>query len=98
MQCQRLTLVTKKLIEENKYIKFKDINNMYSIAEGSDASLFYTQAFSMVSFLKERFGRDDFAEFLSCLRSGSSLDDSLRKAFRSIENTESFESSWKRFY
>ena len=98
LQCQMFVSLTKKLIEENKYIKFKDINNMYSIAAGSDTSLFYAQAFSMVYFLKERFGRNNFSEFLSSLRSGSNLDEALRKAFRVIENTESFESNWKRFY
>jgi hypothetical protein len=98
MQRQMLVSLTKKLIQENKYIKFKDINNTYTIASGSDTSLFYAQAFSMVYFLKERFGRDDFSEFLSALHSGSNLDEALRKAFRVIENTESFESNWKRFY
>jgi len=97
-QCSMLVASIKKVIEENKYIKFKDIGSTYSIASGSDTPLFYAQAFSMVYFLKERFGRDDFSEFLSYLRSGSSLDEALRKAFQIIENTESFESNWKRFY
>ncbi len=98
MQSSMLVASIKKVIEENKYIKFKDISNTYAIAAGSDTSLFYAQAFSMVYFLKERFGRDDFAEFLSYLHSGNNLDEALRKAFRIIENTESFESNWKRFY
>lgn len=98
MQSRMFVSLIKKVIEENKYIKFKDISRMYSIESGSDTSLFYAQAFSMVYFLKERFGRDDFSEFLSFLRSGNALDDALRKAFRVIENTESFESNWKRFY
>lgn len=97
-QCNILVASMKKVIEENKYIKFKDINSTYSIAAGSDTSLFYAQAFSMVYFLKERFGRNDFSEFLSYLHSGNSFDEALRKAFRVIENTESFESNWKRFY
>lgn len=88
----------RKLIEEDKYIKFKDINSMYSIPQGTDTSLFYYQAFSMVYFLKKRFGNNDFAEFLSYLRSGNSLGESLRKAFRVIDNMDSFESNWKRFY
>lgn len=98
MQSQMLVASIKKVIEQNKYIKFSAINGTYSIASGSDTSLFYVQSFSMVYFLKERFGRDDFYEFISYLRSGNSLDESLRKAFRIIENTESFESNWKRFY
>jgi len=97
-QCQMFVSLTKKLIEENKYIKFKDISRMYSISSGLDTSLFYAQAFSMVYFLKERFGRNNFSEFLSSLRSGSSLDEALRKAFRVIEKKESFESNWKKFY
>jgi hypothetical protein len=52
----------------------------------------------MVYFLKERFGSGDFAEFLRCLRSGSSLENSLNKAFRVIENIDSFETAWKKFY
>jgi hypothetical protein len=97
-QCRILVATTKKLIEGNKYIKFKDINSMYSIKSDVDTSLFYTQSFSMVYFLKERFGRDDFAEFLSALHSGSTVDEALSKAFRVIENTESFELYWKKFY
>lgn len=97
-QCNMLVASIKKTIEDGKYIKFKDISNTYSITSGSDTALFYTQSFSMVYFLKKRFGNDDFAEFLSYLRSGNSLDEALRKAFRVIENTDSFESNWKRFY
>lgn len=97
-QSQAMASSMKRIIEQNKYIKFKDMGNTFAIVSGADTSLFYTQSFSMVYFLKERFGRDDFYEFLSSLRSGSSLEEALRKAFRTIDNTESFEASWKKFY
>lgn len=88
----------KKLIEEKKYIKFSQMNNIYSLSEKDDPSIFYSQAFSMVSFLEERFGNGNFAQFLSYLRSNNNIADALRRAFRVLSDTERFEAEWKRFY
>jgi hypothetical protein len=93
-----LVSLTKKLIEENKYIKFSQINNIYMLAEKDDPRLFYAQAFSMVYFLKERYGNDNFAMFLSYLRSNNNILDALRRAYRNMENIDKFEFEWKRFY
>ena len=97
-QPKAITALMKKLIEENKYIKFEQVNNIYSISEKDEPDLFYAQAFSMVYFLKERYGKDNFAQFLSYLRSNNNLAEALSKAFRTLENSEKFEAEWKRFY
>ncbi|MFA5271854.1 MAG: hypothetical protein WC412_05920 [Candidatus Omnitrophota bacterium] len=97
----QLTLIKssiKKLIEEGKYIKFSQIGNIYSLSQKDDPRLFYSQAFSMVYFLKERFGNGNFAQFLSYLRSNNNIEEALRRAFRVLDNTERFEAEWKRFY
>ncbi|MFA6281787.1 MAG: hypothetical protein WCY05_04720 [Candidatus Omnitrophota bacterium] len=98
LQLDTLVLSTRKLIENKEYIKFSQINDTYSLSEKDDPVLFYTQAFSMVYFLRKRFGNDNFAQFLSCLRANNSISDALRKAFRILEDTERFETEWKRFY
>jgi hypothetical protein len=97
-QARLIVSLIKQLISENKYISFAQINNIYSLSGGQDVELFYNQSFSMVYFLIGRFGRGCFSEFLSYLKEGSSLEDSLRKAFGGIENIQSFEEHWKKFY
>lgn len=97
-QEQTIATLMKQLIKDNKYLDFTGIDSVFSLSENRDTQLFYNQAFSMVYFLIKRFGNEDFSEFLSYLKSGSSVEDALRRAFSGIENIKSFEEAWKKFY
>ncbi len=97
-QSSQLISLMKKLIDDNKYIKFSQINNIYSLSPNEDPNLFYAQAFSMVFFLKERYGNDNFAQFLSYLRENDNILDALRRAFRSVDSIDNLEWEWKKFY
>lgn len=89
----------KKSIRDQSYIDFSKINEIYSFtSDTKDVELFYQQAFSMVYFLIERFGRSKFSEFLMYLKNGRSFDEAFYRAFRSMDNMEDFERLWIRFY
>lgn len=59
---------------------------------------YYVQAVSLVDFLIERFGSDDFADFCRQLRDGAALEEALQKVyplhFRSIDD---FEEEWRKY-
>lgn len=95
-----MTSSTKQLISENKYIKFSELQNIYTLPSGNEAyvQLFYLQSYSMIYFLVNRFSRANFSLFLHYLRDGDSLEVALPRAFRSINTLEDFENLWKRFY
>ncbi|MEI8349706.1 MAG: peptidase MA family metallohydrolase [Candidatus Omnitrophota bacterium] len=95
---QSAVSLMKQLIPGNRYLKFSDINGIYTLGNNTDVGLFYAQAFCMVYFLIKRFSREDFSEFLSYLKDGNSLDDALRKSFNGIDGMAQFEESWRRFY
>lgn len=88
----------KQLISTNKYIQFSRLNSIYALGTGIDTAVFYEQAFSIIYFLRKRFGREDFAEFLSYLKSGSNIEEAIRRAFSGIGDMNALEEAWKRFY
>jgi hypothetical protein len=97
-QASGIMAYTKEIIKQGGYIPFAQINTMYSLSGFTDTSLFYNQSFSMVYFLIKRFSREDYGTFLSYLKQGNSLEDSLRKAFPLITDMKNFEEAWKKFY
>ncbi len=61
-------------------------------------STYYLQSVSLVSFLIERYGADDFANFCRQLRDGKSLEDALSAVYpRSISSLEDFENGWREY-
>jgi len=97
-QAASVAVLTRQQIADASYIKFAQINSIYSLSNSTETGAFYTQAFSMVNFLIKRFSRDDFARFLSLLKSGQSLEQALRRAYPVMPDTKSFEDAWKKFY
>jgi len=88
------------LIKEKRYIPFSQIQSIHHLPSqnASGVSVFYVQSFSMVYFLMKRFGEGNFSEFSRYLKEGDDLEVALRRAFRAIDDLESFERLWKRFY
>jgi hypothetical protein len=61
-------------------------------------STYYAQSVSLVGFLIERYGSDDFAHFCRQLRDGKSLEEALSDVYpRSISNLEDFEEQWRKY-
>ncbi len=61
-------------------------------------NLFYLQGFSLVDFLIERFGTDDFTFFCRQLRDGKNLEEALRFAYPShIRSLQELEEKWREY-
>jgi hypothetical protein len=88
----------KQLISKNEYIPFSQINNIYSLDARVDTAIFYNQSFSIIYFLRKRFGRENFSQFLTYLKNGSNINDAIRQAFAGMTDMKSLEEVWKRFY
>ena len=59
---------------------------------------YYAQSVSLVSFLIERFGSDDFAQFCRQLRDGKSLTEALSTVYpQYIHSLDEFEEKWREY-
>jgi len=88
------------LYEKNKLLPLKSLTEMdvRRVAEGAQAQDFYIQAASLVSFLIERFGVDNFTNFCRQLRDGKSLDEALRFAYAgSLGSLDELERKWLKY-
>jgi hypothetical protein len=88
------------LYEKNKLLSLKSLTEMdvRRVAEGVQAQDFYIQAASLVSFLIERYGVDNFTHFCRQLRDGKSLDEALRFAYSSrIGSLDDLEQKWLKY-
>jgi len=60
--------------------------------------IYYLQAFSLVGFLMERFGADDFIVFSRQLRDGKSVAEALEFAYpMHLRNIKALEEEWKKY-
>ncbi|MFH1771479.1 MAG: peptidase MA family metallohydrolase [Candidatus Omnitrophota bacterium] len=93
----------KRVITEDRYIIFSDLE----VITGTDlrnvssdyVNLFYIQSFSIINFLVEKYGNDNFSRFLFFLRRDHGVDEALAKGFHhSFRNRVNFEKQWKEFY
>ncbi|MFA5008869.1 MAG: peptidase MA family metallohydrolase [Candidatus Omnitrophota bacterium] len=91
----------KNAIMNNTYIKFNDLNGMADAniqsLSSDDSEIFYAESFSVVKFLKEKYKKESFSDFLSCLRQGNSLDTALSKTFN-LDSFDMLEVEWKKNY
>jgi hypothetical protein len=59
---------------------------------------YYMQAVSMVGFLIEKFGKNDFTGFCRALRDGKGLEDALITAYGThIRSLDDFDDQWKKY-
>ena len=59
---------------------------------------YYAQSVSLVSFLIERYGSEDFAQFCRQLRDGKSLPEALSTVYPLyIHNLDEFEEQWRKY-
>ena len=92
---------TKNMIKKKKYIDFDKINKVQLKKNEADKELidlFYTQAWSMVNFLRIRFGKIKFKEYLEKIKEGKSIEEAIFSTYGLIDNNRDFERLWKQFY
>ncbi len=92
-----------KNTEENIYIRSsktteQKAGNVMFLSGKRLVNLYYLQAFSLVGFLIERYGADDFVKFCRGLRDGKSLVDSLKYTYPTdIRSMEDLERKWMEY-
>lgn len=88
------------LYEKKQLLSLKSLTEMdvRRVAEGAQAQDFYVQAASLVSFLIEGYGVDNFTYFCRQLRDGKSLDEALRFAYAGrIGSSSELERKWLKY-
>ncbi len=80
-------------------ILMKDNSKGFLLLEPSNfIAVFYAQATSLVSFLKEQYGTDRFTDFCRELRDGKNVDEALKKAYpEECPGVKELEKKWREF-
>jgi hypothetical protein len=87
----------KLLYDQKKLFPLKALMrpDVLALATDEQAKNFYIEAASLVGFMIEHYGSDDFAQFCRQLRDGKSLDDALRFSYSSrVVSLEGLEKAW----
>jgi len=94
--------ILKSKIKDGSYIKFSELNSVtrasLDMASNDYVQSFYLESFSIVNFIIRKHGRYKFSQFLKCIGSGYSLEQSLKKVFYQSKSLEDLEKHWKKFY
>ncbi len=73
-------------------------NGVLFLTANNLITLYYVQAVSMVGFLIEKFGKNDFTGFCRALRDGKNLEDSLISVYGThIRSLDDFDDQWKNY-
>ncbi len=92
----------KQKIKNNTYIKFDELNRITLRALGSKSEeyvqLFYLESFSIIHFIKTRYGQSNFQRFLYYLKKGYNLTDAFRRVAHNLRTVADLEEKWKKFY
>lgn len=97
---QAVAAYAKLFYAEKKLLPFSVLMRSDTLARASDeeAKVFYVQSASVVGFLIDRYGADDFAQFCRQLRDGKGLNDSLRFSYSSrIRSVDELEKAWRAY-
>jgi len=92
----------KRKIKSNSHIDFPELNAM-SPEELNDRrtdyiTTFYVESYSIVNFIIEKYGKYRFSNFLSSLRGGYTLAQSVAKISYELKSLEKLEKKWEEFY
>jgi len=60
-------------------------------------NIFYIESVSMIGFLMERFGSQEFAAFCRELRDGKNVEEALRSTYPDLPTMKDFENQWKAY-
>ncbi len=90
----------KSVLQEGKAYSLKELteSDIRHVKDGARVTIFYMEAISLVSYLVNEQGRDNFIAFCRQLRDGKSLDEALRFTYpTTIRNLDDLEEAWKKF-
>lgn len=82
----------KRLIKSGKFIELDKLNEM-----GSNTpvipDIFYVEAVSLVNYIIEEFGQNDFVRFCRRLRDGEKIEEAIRRIYR-FKNISELNDAW----
>jgi len=91
-----------RIIDNGKYIKLSELSGITAdtlrIKPDDYVDLFYTESFSIVNFIIDKYGQHSFSNFMSFLKKGNSLDEALSRAIYDLRSLNELESQWQNFY
>ena len=79
-------------LTENTLLPVRSLSGGFS-EDPSKADISYTQSYSLVQFLIEKYGQDKMLDFLRTLRDGATVDEALQQAYGF--DIEGFEDAWR---
>ncbi len=88
------------LYEDKKLMPLKRLTSLdvRLVPEGDEAENFYIQAASLVGFLIEKYGTDNFVNFCRQLRDGKTLDEALRFTYPTqTRDLSELETNWLKY-
>lgn len=92
----------KKKIKNNEYIKLTDLSNITGEIlknyPNEDVRFFYLESYSIVNFIKTKYGNRKFYDLKQALKKGYSFEEALEKKFYGIKDLDDLEKAWKNFY
>ncbi len=94
--------LVKEMIKKDSYIEWEKMNkitkNYLEKSEQDFVRQFYLQAWSMVNFLRKRFGKIKFKELIDYIKKGNTAEKALFSVYGLIDDWSDFDRLWKRFY
>lgn len=84
-------------MRDQSFVPFKDLSaiNGSSLQMVGDASLFYAESVSLVSYLIDKFGVERFSYLLRKIKDGMAFDDALAYAFFDIRSESDLGKFWE---
>lgn len=79
-------------IEESAFLPLRSLSGAFP-AHDTEASLAYSQSYSVVAFLLERYGPEKLQELILALAEGVSTDEALESVYGM--NTDGLEMAWR---
>lgn len=83
----------KKLIALDKLSQL----NIAFVSDKDLVELYYLESLSVVSYLMERFGKDNFVELCHALKERKSFDEAINDGYRVFKNLEELHKAWLRY-
>ncbi|TAN60783.1 hypothetical protein EPN16_04535 [bacterium] len=85
-------------IEAKKLIALDKLSqlNIAFVSDKDLVELYYLESLSVVSYLMERFGKDNFVELCHALKERKSFDEAINDAYRVFKNLEELHKAWLR--
>jgi len=96
-RCREASVFLKAAHHKGGILTFDQLAAFIPAAAGEESiRIFYAESSSVVGYLFEKFGRDNFADFCEEFKRGRDLDKALRSAY-GLAGSADLEKSWRRY-